>query len=102
MGYGMGTREDREQVKRIRGRRGVALRRRLLAEEPLCRACAARGRVAAAVELDHIVPLSKGGTNAAGNLQPLCGDCHAAKTAADLGHQAKPQVGVDGWPVAPA
>jgi 5-methylcytosine-specific restriction protein A len=99
MGLSMGTREGSDRVKRIRGRRAVELRRRLLAEEPLCRACAAEGRVAAAVELDHIVPLSKGGGHEEDNLQPLCGDCHAAKSAKDMGRQAKPQYGVDGWPV---
>jgi len=31
-------------------------------------------------ETDHIVPLFKGGTNDADNLQALCPDCHACKT----------------------
>jgi 5-methylcytosine-specific restriction endonuclease McrA len=29
------------------------------------------------------VPLHRGGTNDASNLQSLCKDCHAAKTAAE-------------------
>lgn len=29
------------------------------------------------LQLHHIVPIAKGGTNSAGNLVTLCGDCHA-------------------------
>lgn len=32
-------------------------------------------------EVDHIVPLCKGGTNASGNLQLLCKSCHGTKDA---------------------
>lgn len=32
-------------------------------------------------EVDHIVPLAKGGTNAPGNLQLLCKSCHGTKDA---------------------
>jgi 5-methylcytosine-specific restriction endonuclease McrA len=31
--------------------------------------------------VDHIVPLARGGTNDAMNLQTLCGRCHSTKTA---------------------
>lgn len=34
-------------------------------------------------ELDHIVPLSEGGTNHVANLQVLCACCHAAKSHAE-------------------
>ena len=34
-------------------------------------------------EIDHIVPLYKGGTNQYTNLQALCRDCHANKTYTD-------------------
>ena len=57
------------------------LRRQVLAEEPLCRAC--KPRVTAAVAVDHIVPKAKGGTDDRANLQPLCQACHDAKTARD-------------------
>ena len=96
-----GTMAGTARADRIRGRRGVELRRRILAGNPLCASCEAKGRVTAATEVDHIVPLSKGGSNDKSNLRPMCGDCHAAKTAADMGHQVKPQYGVDGWPVWP-
>jgi 5-methylcytosine-specific restriction protein A len=60
------------------------LRLAVLAGEPLCRCCAAAGRVTAAAEVDHVVPLAKGGTDDWANLQPLCRPCHEAKTAIDL------------------
>ena len=53
--------------------------------------CVAEG--CAAVEhpqLDHIVPLSRGGVNSLENVQPLCGECHRAKTATDFGHHHGP------------
>ena len=42
---------------RLRGRRAVTQRLRRLRAEPLCRDCAARGRVELATVPDHIVPL---------------------------------------------
>ena len=35
-------------------------------------------------EIDHILPLYKGGSNAVSNLQCLCPQCHRSKTAADV------------------
>ncbi|HEW97085.1 MAG: hypothetical protein DRR16_23190 [Candidatus Parabeggiatoa sp. nov. 3] len=45
--------------------------------------CVACGRKAAQVELeiDHIVPVSKGGTNDLNNLQTLCKECNRGKAA---------------------
>lgn len=51
---------------------------------PLCVACDKLGRVSAALELDHVIPLWEGGPDADSNLQGLCIPCHAAKTAAEL------------------
>jgi 5-methylcytosine-specific restriction protein A len=52
------------------------LRRRVLREEPLCRAC----RIRTSVICDHIVPLSRGGQTVRSNLQGLCTYCHRSKT----------------------
>ena len=38
-----------------------------------------------AVHVDHVVPLSQGGTHDEGNLNPLCTSCHSRKTAASDG-----------------
>jgi 5-methylcytosine-specific restriction endonuclease McrA len=62
--------------------------------------CDAKGRVTPATELDHIIPLHKGGEdNDPDNWQGLCAECHKDKTAQDLGHKVKQQIGLDGWPV---
>jgi 5-methylcytosine-specific restriction endonuclease McrA len=38
------------------------------------------GRLVAGEHVDHVVPLSQGGTNETSNLQTLCRRCHARKT----------------------
>lgn len=77
------------------------MRRRavVLAAAPLCVACSAAGRVTAATEVDHIIPLFLGGDDAWDNLQPLCHDCHVDKTNAEMGYKVKSRIGEDGWPV---
>jgi 5-methylcytosine-specific restriction protein A len=60
----------------------------VLAQQPFCVACQRVGRVALATDVDHIVPLSAGGTNAADNLQPLCHSCHSRKTSGGRGAQS--------------
>lgn len=90
--------------ERIRGRRAVELRRRRLEAEPLCRDCAARGRVTAATVPDHIVPLDKGGIEdglvRSPNIQNLCQSCHDKKTRRDFGWRpSRPKISLDGWPI---
>ncbi|MBW7903016.1 MAG: HNH endonuclease [Rhodocyclaceae bacterium] len=62
-------------------RRIVILRR----DGGLCQPCLRAGRVTTATQVDHITPKSDGGTDAEDNLQSICADCHAAKTAAEAG-----------------
>jgi len=45
------------------------------------------------------VPLHKGGTDDLDNLQSLCHDCHAEKTATEQGKRRRQEIGLDGWPV---
>ena len=49
----------------------------------LCQPCQALGRASIAHAVDHIVPKFEGGGEQDGNLQAICNDCHAAKTAAE-------------------
>jgi len=84
---------------RLRGRAGVAQRRRRLAAEPLCRDCKARGIISAATVPDHIKPLALGGTDDDDNIRCLCGPCHEIKTAEQFGHRQRVEIGRDGWPV---
>lgn len=74
---------------RLRGRALQERRARVLSARPLCVDCEARGRVRPATEVDHVVALVNGGTDTEDNLQGLCAECHAAKTARDLGHRPK-------------
>ena len=83
---------------RQRGRKWMARRARLLSDSPLCRACTLAGRLRAATEVDHIVPLYRGGADDDDNLQPLCSDCHRAKSAADMGRLRRIPIGIDGYP----
>jgi 5-methylcytosine-specific restriction protein A len=73
-------RERRSTVKRARGRAGAEQRKRRLAAEPLCRDCSEHGVKRLAEEVDHIVPLSQGGSDTEDNVRCLCRNCHAART----------------------
>ena len=68
--------------------RWFKIAKRHLKTEPLCRLCKAAGFIVAAVLVDHIIPLSQGGTDAAENRQSLCRSCHAKKTAKEQGDNA--------------
>lgn len=35
------------------------------------------------IQVDHVIPVSQGGSHAASNLQVLCGNCHRHKTATE-------------------
>ena len=79
------------QKRRLTGRprRRMALR---VAQEQdwLCATCGGIfpwGRL----ELDHVVPLNRGGSNDRSNLQILCTACHAAKTDRELGRPEPPK-----------
>lgn len=70
-------------TKRLRGRAGQKARAEVLAAEPFCRECAKQGRERRGTVVDHIMPLAWGGAEAPGNRQPLCFDCHQAKSEAE-------------------
>ena len=54
-------------------------------DEYQCVMCRAEGKVEAAKDVDHIVPLFKGGAALdPSNLQGLCRACHRLKTAEDI------------------
>jgi 5-methylcytosine-specific restriction protein A len=86
-------------AERQRGRRAVAQRLRRLRAEPLCRDCAARDIVREATVPDHIVPLTKGGSDDDTNIRCLCADCHRTRTAEQFGLRRTVATGPDGWPI---
>lgn len=76
-------REDRARGSRHERGYGAAwdrLRAVVRREEPLCRVCLAKGRVAATAHVDHIKPKAAGGTDERANLQGICAACHAEKS----------------------
>jgi 5-methylcytosine-specific restriction endonuclease McrA len=48
------------------------------------------------LEIDHILPLHRGGSNEADNLQLLCVDCHKAKSAQER-HEASRRRVAEAW-----
>ena len=73
------------------------LRKQVLAEEPLCRHCAAQGLVVPATEVDH---MRGAWDNRRESLQPLCKSHHSLKTAAEY-HGREMRLGCDeqGYPI---
>ncbi len=70
------------------------LRKLKLSMSPLCEQCKREGRTRPAKDVDHIIPISKGGEPLAiENLQSLCVPCHSRKTARDKGETSKPTKG---------
>jgi 5-methylcytosine-specific restriction protein A len=55
----------------------------------VCARCPARV-FASAADVDHIVPLAKGGQDIDSNVQILCRPCHKAKTRVDFDFQNTP------------
>ncbi|WP_443052939.1 HNH endonuclease [Streptomyces sp. NBC_00184] len=49
-----------------------------------CRICL-RWCLPSQVDIDHVLPLAKGGEDVEGNVQILCKTCHKTKTAMDFG-----------------
>ena len=64
--------------------RWARFRASYLTAHPLCCACEKSGRVEPAHEVDHIIPLSRGGAKYdEHNLQAFCHACHSRKTWAE-------------------
>lgn len=71
--------------ERIRGRRLQARRMAYFQDNPLCKHCQAKGKVREARQLDHIIPLDKGGSeDDPANWQGLCVECHRIKSLRDM------------------
>ena len=73
-GQGRGGRPWRRKRERI-----------LQRDNYLCVPCSKQHKITIAKEVDHILPLAKGGTDDDENLQSICIPCHEAKTLRDEG-----------------
>lgn len=73
----------RSRHERGYGREHEAMRRIVLAEEPLCRPCLAMEppRYTPSTIADHIVNKAEGGSDDRDNYQGACASCSTAKTA---------------------
>ena len=76
------------------------LRASVLADEPLCRDCTARGLIVSATEVDHRD--NDPSNNDRANLVPLCKSCHSIKTQADMGKKGRSGCDTQGMPLDPA
>ena len=85
--------------KRTRGWKWSKIRQHILRNRPLCEMCLDVGITRAADQIDHIVPIFKGGTDDEDNLQPICVEHHRKNPAQDLGIIYRPPIGRDGWPI---
>lgn len=68
---------------RIRGRALQQIREAHLRLHPLCVRCLLKGFLTPGDEIDHIIPLSQGGTDTDDNRQTLCAPCHVEKGRED-------------------
>jgi 5-methylcytosine-specific restriction protein A len=85
---------------RLRGRKAVERRRLYLLRNPLCLICKREGKVTMATEVDHIIPLFKGGKDCyETNGQPICNHHHSIKSLEDMGYKKRVTIGEDGFPV---
>ncbi|WP_420042603.1 HNH endonuclease [Bordetella genomosp. 9] len=68
----------------------------------MCQCENCKGVKLVAHEVDHIIPVAKGGTDHPDNLRAMNRDCHAEKTKreANQGYRPKVAIGTDGWPSA--
>lgn len=84
-------------IRKLTGRPWRRLVERIkLRDQYTCQKC---GRVTVEGDVDHRIPVSKGGTDDESNLQYLCREpCHRGKTIEDEGGKPRAEIGLDGWP----
>jgi 5-methylcytosine-specific restriction protein A len=73
--------DQRARERFYRTRRWLDARAAKLRRDPLCQACAYKGRVTPASCVDHAVPISQGGAlTDDSQLVSMCKPCHSRKT----------------------
>ena len=76
------------------------LRRMVLAEQPLCPECEARGVIEPATQVHHVNDNAM--DNSRANLVGLCAPCHSRHTAHDMGKRVNHGCDLSGWPANPS
>jgi 5-methylcytosine-specific restriction endonuclease McrA len=89
--------------RKVSGGRWQKTRVRILKRDhSMCQPCAKRGKVVLATQVDHVIPLSKGGTDDDSNLQAICERCHDRKTRKELGRKGSGACDANGLPLDPS
>ena len=73
------------------------LRRSVLAEQPLCPECEARGVIEPATQVHHVNDNAM--DNSRSNLVGLCAPCHSRHTAHDMGKRVRQGCDEQGYPI---
>jgi len=69
------------------------IRKQVLTEHPLCQPCERNGKLAIALEVDHITPIRNHGDKIdRKNLQSICRECHRKKSAAECQAYSREQL----------
>lgn len=71
-------------TRRVTGSQRQKRRFSIWKEDPHCASCRRLVGYPDGFELDHIIPLFKGGADTVENCQVLCTECHKAKTREEL------------------
>lgn len=75
------TSKPQQSVKRKRTHIPRGLRKEVFKRDNYtCKECGAKKSEGATLHIDHIIPISKGGTDELSNLQTLCADCNLNKS----------------------
>lgn len=80
--------DRKRDVGRLTGRPWRRLREQVLQRDKYlcqCQECKERFVPLEANEVDHIIPLARGGTDSMDNLRAINADCHKRKTLIDSG-----------------
>lgn len=86
------------QTERLRGSSWMRIIERIMRRDNglcQCSECKAAGRLLIAHQVDHIVELADGGSNADANLQAINADCHVRKTNASKAARRGPGFGAN-------
>lgn len=90
------------EKRKLRGRPWARLRAKILKrDQMMCQCEKCKGKRLVAHEVDHIKPLSQGGTDDEWNLRAMNRECHLTKSKreANANFVERPAIGVDGWPI---
>ncbi len=94
-------RQARKVFERLRGRAGVAQRKRRMDRTHwLCEHCLAQNKITQATVVNHKTPLAHGGSDDDDNTENLCRKHDLEVTAKQFGlRKPRPTTGNDGWPL---